>query len=49
MRNFIRDPEKLDHWKHIDVGGKIILKWMLGRKIGCDDVDCINLAEDRAQ
>jgi hypothetical protein len=39
----------MDHWKYMDVGGRIILKWILGRKIGWDDVDWIDLAEDGDQ
>jgi hypothetical protein len=39
----------MDHWKDRDVGGRVILKWILGRETGWDGVDCIDLAVYRDQ
>jgi hypothetical protein len=38
--------KKRDHWEDQDVGGWIILKWILER---WDGVDFIGLAQDRDQ
>jgi hypothetical protein len=35
-----------DHWEDQDMGGWIILKWILDR-MGC--IDCIDLAQDKDQ
>jgi hypothetical protein len=37
-----------DHWEDLDVGGWIILKWILDR-IGWDGMDSIDVAQDRDQ
>jgi hypothetical protein len=34
----------MDNWKDVDIGWRVILKWTLGRKIGWDGVDRIDLA-----
>jgi hypothetical protein len=39
--------EERDHWEDQDVGGWRILKWIL--EIGWDDMDWIDLAQDRDQ
>jgi hypothetical protein len=38
----------MNHWEDQDVGGSTILKWIL-REIGWDDMDWIDLAQDRDQ
>jgi hypothetical protein len=30
-RIVVRKPEGIDHWENLDVGGRIILKWLLER------------------
>jgi hypothetical protein len=40
-------PKARDHWEDLEVGGRIILKWTLGRCV--DEVIWIQLAQDRVQ
>jgi hypothetical protein len=37
-----------DHWEDLEVGGRIILRWLL-REIGCGGMDWIDLAQDKDQ
>jgi hypothetical protein len=44
---FGRKPEKRDHLEYLSKDGRVILKCIL--KIGWEDVDWINLVQDRDQ
>jgi hypothetical protein len=42
-------PKVRDHWEDLGVGGRITLRWTLGRGIGVDGANWIRLAQDRVQ
>jgi hypothetical protein len=41
--------KKRDHLEDLDVGGRIILEWILVREIGWGGMDWIDLAQNRDQ
>jgi hypothetical protein len=46
-RFFARKPEERDHLEYLGTDGRIVLKCI--KKIGWEDVDWINLAQERDQ
>jgi hypothetical protein len=47
-RSWLESQKEKDHWEYRDLGGWIVLRWILGRKVG-GGVDWIGLTQGEAE
>jgi hypothetical protein len=43
------DPKTRDHWEDLGVDERLTLSWTLGREVGIDGPNWIQLSQDRVQ